>query len=467
MSAFPSGLKTLTDIYREAYYKKTVKSGELWLKLSSLTPHGVHSNWRIFPPHPIIVSRARGSRIWDVDGNEYIDYNMAFGALVVGHANPVLIEKVKQKLDDGSIYGHETEYSYKLSEILTRRYGYDMVRFSSTGLEATLLAIRLARAATGRSKILKFEGHYHGSHELLMVGVKPDIRHAGHPRRPRSVPSGYPYNVVPKEVAENVVVAPWNDAEAVEEIMRIHGNEIAAIILEPVAMNMGVVPGKKEFIALLRRLADEYNCMLIFDEVKTSGMWYRGAQEYFGVKADIIAVAKAIGGGFPISAVLSSRDVMELVGPRRVPHGGTFNANPLAVYAAYVTLTELLTEPNLAYTHKLSEELAKGYRDLIEDKKIDAHVVQIANKGTVYFAKEEINTWRDFVTKVNWGLWYVWTLGMVLNGVIPQPMAVDEQWTVSIMHTKEDIQRTIEAAGKVLSEVKGKLVEKLTVEEAI
>ena len=196
-------------------------------------------------------------------------------------------------------------------------------------------------------------------------------------------------------------------------------------------------------------------------------MAYGGAQEYFGVRADIIAVAKAIGGGFPLSAVLSSRDVMELVGPRRVPHGGTFNANPLAVYAAYVTLTELLTEPNLAYTHKLSEELAKGYRDLIEDKKIDAHVVQIANKGTVYFAKEEINTWRDFVTKVNWGIWYVWTLGMVLNGVIPQPMAVDEQWTVSIMHTKEDIQRTIEAADKVLGEVRGKLVEKLTVEEAI
>lgn len=462
-----SHVKTLTDIYREIYVKKTPRSYEIWRDLSKLTPHGVHSNWRIFDPYPLIMARGRGSHIYDVDGNEYIDFNMAFGALVVGHANPVLIEKVKQRLEDGTIYGHETEISYKLAKELTLRYGYDMVRFSSTGLEATLLAVRLARANTGRNKILKFEGHFHGTHEILMVGVKPDLKHAGHPKRPRSVPSGYPYNVVPREYAENVVIAPWNDVEAVEEIMKIHGNDVAAIILEPVAMNMGVVPGKKEFVRRLRELADEYNCLLIFDEVKTSGMWYRGAQDYFGVKADIITVAKAIGGGFPFSAVLTKREIMEIVGPKRVPHGGTFNANPLSTFAAYVTVTELLTEVNLAYTHKLSEELAKGYRDVIQEKGLDAHVVQIANKGTVYFSKDEINNWRDFVVKVNWGTWYVWTLGMVINGVIPQPMAIDEQWTVSIMHTKEDIQRAIEIADKVASEIKGKPVEKLAVEEAI
>lgn len=457
----------LTQIYREQYIKRTPKSYEIWSNLAKLTPHGVHSNWRIFDPYPLIMARGRGSRIYDVDGNEYIDFNMAFGALVVGHANPLLIERIKQKLEDGVIYGHETETSYKLAKELTQRYGYDMVRFSSTGLEATLLAVRLARASTGRNKILKFEGHYHGTHESLMVGVKPDPKHAGHPKRPRSVPSGYPYNVVPRELAENVIVAPWNDIEAVEELMKMHGNDIAAIILEPVAMNMGVVPGKRELIKRLRELADEYNCLLIFDEVKTSGMWYRGAQEYYGIKADIITIAKAIGGGFPFSAVLTKREIMELIGPKKVPHGGTFNANPLSTYAAYVTVTELLTETNLHYTHKLSEELAKGYRDIIQDKGLDAHVVQIANKGTVYFSKDEINNWRDFVFKVNWGYWYVWILGMVINGVIPQPMAIDEQWTVSIMHTKEDIQKAIEIADRVASEIKGKRVEKLAVEEAI
>jgi glutamate-1-semialdehyde 2,1-aminomutase len=462
-----SKIETLTEIYKDIYTKKTSKSRELWLKLAKITPYGVHSNWRIFDPHPLIISKASGSRIWDIDGNEYIDFNMAFGALVIGHANPKLLEKIKQVIENGTIYGHETEWSYKLGEVLTARYGCDMVRFANTGLESTLLAIRLARAATGRTKILKFEGHYHGSHELLMVSVKPDPKNAGHPKKPRSVPAGYPYNVVPKELTEKVVVAPWNDFEATNEIIKNHGNDLAAIILEPVALNMGVVPGNKDFIIFLRKLADEYNCMLIFDEVKTSGMWYRGAQDFFGVKADIITVAKSIGGGFPFSAVLASKDVMELIGPRKVPHGGTFNANPLSVYAAYVVLTELLTEPNLTYTHKLSEELAKGYRDLIQDRKLEAHVVQIANKGTIYFSKEEINTWRDFVAKVNWGLWYVWTLGMVVNGVIPQPMAIDEQWTISIMHSREDIDKTLETADKVMKEIKGKLVKPITVEEAI
>ncbi|QOR94338.1 aspartate aminotransferase family protein [Thermosphaera chiliense] len=459
--------KTLTEEYVSKFSEKTPKSREIWLKLRKLTPYGVHSNWRVFEPHPLMLQKAKGSRVWDVDGNEYIDYTMAFGALVVGHANPVLLEKVKQKMDEGTIYGYETELSCKLSEVVTRRYGFDMVRFSNTGSEGTLLAIRLARVATGRSKILKFEGHYHGSHELLMVGVKPDLKHAGHPKKPRSVPTGFPYHVVPKELAENVVVAPWNDAEAIEEIMKVHGNDIAAIIMEPVAMNMGVVPAKKDFMVFLRKIANEYNSLLIFDEVKTSGMWYRGAQEYFGVKPDIMVAAKAIGGGFPFAAVLASKELLELVGPRKVPHGGTFNANPLSVYAAYVTLTELLTESNLAYTHKLSEELAKGYRDIIEDKGFEAHVVQVANKGTIYFSREEINTWRDFVLKVKWGPWYVWTLGMVIRGIIPQAMAYDEQWTISIMHTRDDIQKTLEVANIVAAEMKGRATEAIAIEESI
>lgn len=461
------GIETLTEVYRRKYIEKTVKSRSIWTELTQVAPFGVHSNWRIFDPHPIIVSKAKGSRIWDVDGNEYIDFNMAFGALVVGHANPHLVNKVMERLSEGTIYGHETEWSLKLSKALTSRFEYEMVRFSSTGLEATSLAVRLARAYTGRTKILKFEGHYHGTHEALAVGVKPDPAHAGHPREPRAIPAGYPLTAIPMEIANTVIVAPWNDGGAVEKIMRKHGNEIAAIILEPVAMNMGVVQADKEFIKSLRDLANEYNCLLIYDEVKTSGMWYRGAREYYGVKADIIAVAKALGGGFPFSAVLADRNIMELIGPRKVPHGGTFNANPLSVYAAYITVTELLTEDRLYYTHKLSSELAKGYQDLIDDMNIEAHVVQVANKGTVYFTRNPVRNWRDFVNNVNWGLWYVWIMGMVLNGVIPQPMAIDEQWTVSIMHSKEDIQKAVETAATVFKEIKGKPAKPLAVEEAI
>lgn len=462
-----SSKPALTDLYREQFLKKTKRSKEIWEELVNLTPYGVHSNWRIFDPYPIIMARAKGSRIWDVDGNEYIDYNMSFGALVAGHANPTLVEKVREKLEEGTIYGHETELSLKLSKVLTQRFGYEMVRFSSTGMEATSLAVRLARAYTGREKILKFEGHYHGTHDALAVGVKPNPYNAGHPKMPRSVLAGFPLRAIPEAIASTVVIAPWNDLDAVENIMRKHGDEIAGIILEPVAMNMGVVPADKEFIVGLRKLADEYNSLLIYDEVKTSGMWYRGAAEYYGVRADIIAVAKALGGGFPFSAVLARRDIMELIGPKKVPHGGTFNANVLSVYASYVTVTEILTENNMYYTHKLSSDLAKGYRDLIEDLKIEAHVVQIANKGTVFFSKDPIRNWRDFVNKVSWGQWYNWTLGMVLRGVIPQPMAMDEQWTVSVMHSKEDIEKSIEIAGIVFKEVKEGVAKPMVVEEAI
>jgi glutamate-1-semialdehyde 2,1-aminomutase len=458
------GLKTITELYRRKFIEKTPKSAELYKMNVNLTPYGVHSNWRIFDPHPIFMSRGKGSRIWDVDGNEYIDFNMAFGALAIGHAHPILVERIRERIENGTVFGFETEYSVKLADHLTKRFGFDMVRFSSTGLEATQLAIRLARAATNRPKILKFEGCYHGSHDSLLVGVKPDPLHAGHPRRPRSVPAGLG---IPQDIADQVIIAPFNDLEAVENIMRVHGNEIAGIILEPIPMNMGIVLPKKGFLEGLRKLADEYNSLLIFDEVKTSGKFYRGAQDYFGVKPDILVVAKSLGGGYPFSAVLSRKEIMELIGPRKVAHGGTFNSNPLSVYAAYVVTTEILTESNLAYAQKLSSDLARGYRDVIEDTGIEAHVVDIATSGVVFFTREEINNWRDFVYKVNWGRWYAWILGMLVNGIIPQALGIDEQWTVSIQHTKEDIQRAIEVFDKVIREIKGKETVPVKVEEAI
>jgi glutamate-1-semialdehyde 2,1-aminomutase len=462
--SYPMSLKTVTEEYRERFISKTPKSAELYRRNVSLAPHGVHSNWRIFDPHPIFMARGKGSRIWDVDGNEYIDYNMAFGALAIGHAHPILVERIRERIENGTVFGFETKYGVKLAEVLLKRFGFEMIRFSSTGLEGTQLAVRLARAATNRPKILKFEGCYHGSHDSLLVGVKPDPLHAGHPKKPRSVPAG---PGIPKDIADQVVIAPFNDIYAVEDIMRQHGNDIAAIILEPIPMNMGVVLPKKGFLEGLRKLADEYNSLLIFDEVKTSGKFYRGAQDYFGVKPDIIVVAKALGGGYPFSAVMAKKDLMELIGPRKVAHGGTFNSNPLSVYAAYITVTEILTEQNLAYAQKLSDELAKGYRDVIEDKRVDAHVVDIATSGTVFFTKEEISNWRDFVLKVNWGRWYAWVLGMLINGVIPQALGIDEQWTVSIQHTKEDIQKTVEMFDKVLSEIKGRETVPVKVEEAI
>ncbi|MEM0348677.1 MAG: aspartate aminotransferase family protein [Candidatus Caldarchaeum sp.] len=437
--------------FLEKFLSITKRSKALYDEALGLTPHGVHSNWRIFDPYPLFMNRGKGSRIWDADGNEYLDYNMAFGALGVGHAHPVLVEEMKKVIENGTIYGFETEASVKTAKVLTERFGYERVRFATTGLEATLLAVRLARAFTGRKKILKFEGCFHGTHEPLMVSVKPSIYRAGHPKTPNSVPASMG---MPQEFADLVIAAPYGDLDAVEKIMQKHGNEVAGIILEPIAMNMGVVIPSIEFLKGLRQFADEYNSLLIFDEVKTSGKFYRGVQEWCGVKGDIMVAAKSIAGGYPFSAVLSSKEVFEVVGPNKTAHGGTFNSNPLSVNAAHVTLTKILTEENLRHAQNLSKQLANGYGDILEDAKIDHNISHIATSGTIYFTQHPIRNWREFVRHNDFGRWLAWVLGMLTNGVLPQALGYDEQWTVSVQHSKEDIETTLEVMKNVVTSLR-------------
>lgn len=446
---FKSGLSGNT--FLEKFLAATKRSKALYEEALGLTPHGVHSNWRIFDPYPLYMSRGKGSRIWDVDGNMYLDFNMAFGALGVGHAHPILVEEMRKVIENGTIYGFESEASVKTAKVLTERFGYERVRFATTGLEATMLAVRLARAFTGRKKILKFEGCFHGSHEPLMVSVKPNIYRAGHPKTPNSVPASMG---MPQEFADLVTVAPYGDLDAVEKIMQKHGNDVAGIILEPIAMNMGVVIPPLEFLKGLRRLADEYNSLLIFDEVKTSGKFYRGVQEWCGVKGDIMVAAKSIAGGYPFSAVLSSKEVFDYVGPNKTAHGGTFNSNPLSVNAAHVTLTKILTADNLRHAQTLSKELAKGYSDILEEAKITHNITHIATSGTIYFTEHPIRNWRDFVKFNDFGKWFAWVVGMLAYGVIPQALGYDEQWTVSVQHTREDVDKALEAMKNVIKQLK-------------
>lgn len=447
----------------ELYISRTRQSSRLYEEAKKLTPYGVHSNWRIFDPYPLFMKSGRGSKIWDVDGNVYVDFNMAFGALGIGHAHPVLVEEMRKVVENGTIFGFESEISVKTAKVLTERFGYDMVRFATTGLEATLLAVRLARSFTGRKKILKFEGCFHGTHEPLMVSVKPNIYRAGHSKQPNSVPASMG---MPDEFANLVIVAPYGDLEATERLMQKHGNEVAGIILEPVAMNMGVVIPSLNFLKGLKELADEYNCLLIFDEVKTSGKFFRGIQEWCGVKGDVMVAAKSIAGGYPFSAVMARKEVFDVVGPNKTAHGGTFNSNPLSVSAAYVTLTKILTEENLKHAQKLSQQLADGYGDILEDAGIEHTISHIATSGTIYFTPRKITNWRDFVKFNDFGKWYAWVLGMILNGVIPQALGYDEQWTVSVQHSREDVEQALEAMKNVVADLKGRFAP-LGVEEIL
>jgi len=440
-------LVTKRSLYKEklAFMKRTTKSLEIFEKASKSIPMGVNSNIRArLSPYPIYVDRALGNRLWDADGNEYLDYQLGFGVLMTGHNHPNLVKAVKERLDKGGItYGAEPIDCYEVAEEITRRFKLDMVRFQCTGTEATLWAVRIARAYTGREKVIKFEGCYHGTNDYLFVSYYPPLA----PRKPMRVPHCLG---MPEGAWKKTLVARFNDLNSVEEILRKDGDDIACIIVEPVAMNMGVIPPEKGFLEGLRKLSNEYGALLIFDEIKTGAkLAYGGATEYFNVTPDMVTLGKAIGGGFPISAVVGKREIMELIGPGKVAHAGTFNANHICITAAKVTLKEILTPDVYPSARSLSEELAKGYEEILEDAGIEAKVSNVGVNGHIYPGISEVKDYRDYL-KQDSEMWWSWAYAMMNRGIIFEVLTADDQWTISVQHTKEDIERTLETFKEVV-----------------
>ncbi len=395
----------------------------------------MHSNYRHVDPYPLYMRRASGTRLWDVDGNEYSDFSMAFGALVVGHAHPRLVEALSQRMMDGTILGFEGEDTARLCDTLCERFHVDRVKLSNTGLDATLFAIRFARHFTRRPGILKFEGCYHGSHDALLASVKPTREKAGDPKRPNVVPAST--GLLP-EAHAHTFVAPFNDVAATEAVARGHADEIAAVILEPIPMNMGFVLPRPGFLEGLRKLCDRIGALLIFDEVKTSGKFYGGAEEAFGVRPDLKVLGKAIGGGFPISAVSGRADIMDSVEPGVVSHAGTFNSNPFSVAAARTTLDEILTRSAMEAAAKLGDRLGRGYRDVVADRKVDGHVQYKGISGTLGLGPTPVVDWRSFLD-LDVGRWWGYYTAMMNRGIVPMATGPDEQWTLSVQHTASDV----------------------------
>ncbi|MQL54402.1 aspartate aminotransferase family protein [Acidianus ambivalens] len=421
------------------YTSRTPKSRILFEENKNYMPYGVSSNYRYFDPYPIYLTKGKGSRVWDVDGNEYIDFNLGFGVLEVGHANERIIEEVDNAIKEGSILGFEYCKTGKLAKIISQRYKLDMVRFSSTGTEATMHAIRFARAYTKRKKIIKFEGHYHGSHDQLLVNVNP--------LKPGSkVPSSLG---IPEEAIANTIVTDWNDIESFEKVAN---EDVAAVIMEPVAMNMGLIPTDEEFLKAVFELSKEKGFLVIFDETKTGGKFYSGALGYFNVKPDLVILGKAIAGGLPLSVIGGKREIMELIGPGKVAHGGTFNANPLSVRASIVTLTEILTESSFYYMHRLSEMLERGYREIAEDLGVELSVYRWGPSGSIYFSPKVPRNYKEFIS-IDFSPWFTYFYTTLAKGVIPMG-GFNEEWTVSIKHTEEDIRKHLEAAEEGIRKAK-------------
>jgi glutamate-1-semialdehyde 2,1-aminomutase len=428
------------------YQERTPRSKQLSDQARELMPLGVSSSVRAFDPHPLFIASAQGSRLTDVDGNEYIDFAMSFGASLAGHAHPAVVKAVRDQIARGSLHCLSTESEIDLARELRRRFGQEQWRPCNTGAEATMHALRIARGYTGRDKIIKFEGGYHGAHDAVLVSVKPAPRLLGRADRPRAIPVG---KGIPAAVLQNTLVAQFNDLRSVERLFDENLNQVAAIILEPIMLNLCICMPEDGFLQKLHELCRTNGALLIFDEVKTgTKVAPGGASEYFKMRPDMVCLAKSIGGGLPIGAVGASTDVMSVVADQSVVHAGTFAGNPLAVAAALATLKEALTPEATQRAFDLCRRLTEGCAEVIRRNRLKAITAHVGAMGMVMFTTEKVRNYRDWL-KIDQHRWQANLTAMLNEGILPHPIDSDEQWTVSVQHTDKDIDAYLAAFEKV------------------
>ncbi|MFO7925993.1 MAG: aspartate aminotransferase family protein [Halobacteriota archaeon] len=425
------------------YRERTPTSKEMYHETRDHVPMGVASSYRAWDPHPLIIDRAQGAYLYDVDGNSYVDFDMNNGAGMSGHAHPAVTEVVTEQLRNGTLFTHPHELLSEAAAELKKRWdAIDKVRFTNSGTESTMHAIRIARAYSGKDKLLKIEGAYHGCHDYVLMSKSAPGRLSGHPERPSRVVESHG---VPEKTAETVEIAPWNDLEAVEGILRENINEIGALIVEPIVMNTGMLQPYGDFLKGLRELCDEYRITYIFDEVKTGvKIAPGGAAEYYDVEPDLVTMAKSIGGNFPVGAIGGKEEVMAQI-EHGAAHYGTYNGNPLVLQALVTQLREVLTEDAYEHVDALGQRMVQGYEDIMEDQGIDGHVEHVNSQGSILFTDERIENYRDWLDNIDYDLHENFWFSMVNQGIMPHPHSADQQWTISVQHTEEHIDETLEA----------------------
>jgi glutamate-1-semialdehyde 2,1-aminomutase len=457
-----------------AYRERTPKSAALFERARESLPLGVASSFQAYDPYPLFMTDARGSRIWDADGNEYIDFDMAFGVLAAGHSHPILAEALQHRVANGTCYTFPVEDGIALAEEIKARFGADLVRFSNSGTESTMDAIRVARGYTGREKVIKMEGGYHGHHDDVLVSIQPPRDAMGPVESPNTVPASAG---IPLSRLAETIIAPFNEPEMLEGILQAHAGEIAAILVEPVQFNIGVVPPRDGYLQRLRELADEHGIVLIFDEVKTGVVLaWGGAYEHYGVRPDLFCLAKSIGGGIPIGAFGGRREVMAAIetlegtpafregaagsgidrstipgGATRVAHLGTFNGNPLSMTAGLVTLTQILTRDAYPRLHGMADRLTAGSQAVLDEFELPGYAINVGPKGCVMFTPGRVTNYRDFIG-LDAELWGASFFYLANRGILLPP-GPDDQWTLSVQHHDDDIDRYIQVFREFAAEL--------------
>ena len=424
----------------ERFRKVRARSEELWTEARKVLPRGVPSSFQDAAPHPIFADHGKGSRVWDVDGNEYVDFHNGFGVMVVGHAHPKIVEAVQRQIARGSHFAQPVEDAVVVATELARRFRQPKWRFTNSGTESTLDAVRIARGFTGRDRLIKIEASYHGHHDALMVSVEPPPDLMGAPDHPASVPQS---EGIPAAIVELTTVVPFNDLNALERAFAEHPGEVAAVIVEPAMMNVGIVLPDAGYLEKVKEIAHLAGALLIFDEVKTGvTIAPGGATDRFDVTPDLVALAKAIGGGLPCGAVGGREDVMGVIEEKRVAQMGTFNGNPLTMAASRVTLLEILDGKAYAHFDALAETLQGGLDEAIGHYELPFHVTTLAARGGVTYRAKRVRNYRDYL-EIDKSFAYLSWLYQSNRGVLMAPGA-EENWTLSVQHSTDDVQRYVD-----------------------
>ncbi len=445
-------IESLTEGQMANFRERTGRSAEYFQRAVKVMPNGVPSSFQANDPWPVYIERGHGTQVWDVDGNEYVDFHNGFGVMCIGHANPEVGAAVKARVDQGTHFAAPTEGSIAVAEELQRRFGLPQWRFTNSGTESTMDAVHLSRGATGRDMILKIEGSYHGHHDAVMVSVYPPLEALGDRDDPISVPYGAGYPLAITDLTRSV---PFNDAEALERVLEKIGDQVAGLIMEPAMMNINIIPPREGYLDKVRELTAQHGVKLIFDEVKTGAtISSGGATKRFGVTPDLITLAKATCGGYPGGAIGMTEDLAAIVADGTVHQYGTFNGNPLVMAAAEATLTKVLTEEAYEKLESSNRKLLDGCQRIIDEYGLPAYTEGIGAKGCVIFSPERMYEYRDYLTKVDGDLATLAWLYHMNHGIFMTP-GVEEEWTLSIATSDADIQHYLDAFEAFARDVTG------------
>lgn len=425
-----SKITALLDQEWARFKESTPRSGAESARAKAVLPLGVPSSFQHWDPHPLSIKAARGAWVTDMDDRQLLDLSMGFGAMLAGHLNPDVVAELKATLDVGTLYVTPSPDSRDAAERMCRRFHLDMVRFTNSGTEAVMYATRLARAYSGKSGVVKIEGGYHGSFDPLMVSAKPSLEAAGDPENPNTV---IPAGTVPGDV----FVVPYNNAEALERVFQKHHKQIACLVMEPVLENIAIVLPDAGYLERVRSLCDEYDIILIFDEVKTGlTAGPQGAAQRLGVRPDLITLAKSIGGGVPLAAFGGKQKYMDAVVDGRLAHFGTFNGNPLAM-AGVRAIDKICTPEALGTAESFNNQALNRIEEIIEEHELPAHVVGFGVKGCITWSTTPVRNYRDYkatnfkMAELSW-LWSI-------NRRIITPPGLDEQWLMSLAHGQKEV----------------------------